>query len=222
MNEILVIDQSAKTSARDLYEFLNLAPSQYSRWCKTNIEDNEFYQEGTDWQGFDIVSNGNQTKDYRLTIDFAKHLCMLSRSERGKQARNYFVEVEGRYNQLTKLPEMTSAEIVAAIAQNAAAQEKQIQQLTATSEQQGQQIATIRDTIVSNSDDWRKWVNERLNAVAKARGGDYQQVRTESYDLLESRGACLLSVRVNHMKNRLQNAGGTKAQIAAINRLDII
>ena len=43
------------------------------------------------------MTNGNETKDYRLTIDFAKHLCMLSRSERGKQARSYFVEVEARY-----------------------------------------------------------------------------------------------------------------------------
>ena len=83
MNELIKIDTDGKITARDLYEFLQLAPSQFSRWAKTNIEDNPFYSEGTDWWGFDIVSNGNGTKDYRLTIDFAKHLCMLSRSERG-------------------------------------------------------------------------------------------------------------------------------------------
>ena len=97
MNELIKIDTDGKITARDLYEFLQLAPSQFSRWAKTNIEDNPFYSEGTDWWGFDIVSNGNGTKDYRLTIDFAKHLCMLSRSERGKQARNYFIEIESRY-----------------------------------------------------------------------------------------------------------------------------
>lgn len=97
MNELIKIDTDGKITARDLYEFLQLAPSQFSRWAKTNIEDNPFYSEGTDWWGFDIVSNGNGTRDYRLTIDFAKHLCMLSRSERGKQARNYFIEIESRY-----------------------------------------------------------------------------------------------------------------------------
>ncbi|MHC1762463.1 MAG: antA/AntB antirepressor family protein [Negativicutes bacterium] len=97
MNELIKIDTDGKITARNLYEFLQLAPSQFSRWAKTNIEDNPFYSEGTDWWGFDIVSNGNGTRDYRLTIDFAKHLCMLSRSERGKQARNYFIEIESRY-----------------------------------------------------------------------------------------------------------------------------
>ena len=97
MNELIKIDTAGKITARDLYEFLQLAPSQFSRWAKTNIEDNPFYAEGTDWWGFDIVSNGNGTMDYRLTIDFSKHLCMLSRSERGKQARNYFIEIESRY-----------------------------------------------------------------------------------------------------------------------------
>lgn len=98
-NELIKINPNGKISAKETYEFLELASSQYARWTKTNIEQNEFYQEGVDWWGFDIVSNGNLTKDYHLTIDFAKHLCMLSRSAKGKQAREYFIEVERRYNQ---------------------------------------------------------------------------------------------------------------------------
>ena len=97
MNELIKIDTDGKITARDLYEFLQLERSNWSRWAKSNIEDNTFYQEGTDWWGFVTMTNGNETKDYRLTIDFAKHLCMLSRSERGKQARNYFIEIESRY-----------------------------------------------------------------------------------------------------------------------------
>ena len=97
MNDLIKIDTNGKTTAKELYEFLQLDRSNWSRWAKANIEDNAFYQEGTDWWGFVAMTNGNETKDYQLTIDFAKHLCMLSRSERGKQARNYFVEVESRY-----------------------------------------------------------------------------------------------------------------------------
>ena len=97
MNELIKVDSSGKTTARELYDFLQLNPTQFSRWAKTNIEKDDFYTEGVDWWGFDIMSNGNKTKDYHLTTDFAKHLCMLSRSERGKQARNYFVEVENRF-----------------------------------------------------------------------------------------------------------------------------
>ena len=97
MNELIKIDTDGKITARDLYEFLQLERSNWSRWAKSNIEDNTFYQEGTDWWGFVTMTNGNETRDYRLTIDFAKHLCMLSRSERGKEARNYFIEIESRY-----------------------------------------------------------------------------------------------------------------------------
>ena len=109
MNELIKINSDGKTTARELYDFLQLAGSQFSRWAKKNIEQNEFYTQGIDWWGFDIVSNGNETKDYHLTIDFAKHLCMLSRSERGKQARCYFVEIENRYKAATG-PALTSSD----------------------------------------------------------------------------------------------------------------
>jgi anti-repressor protein len=104
-SELIKVDETGRITAKELYEFLELDRSNYSRWCKTNIEENEFYQEGNDWWGFVTMTNGNETKDYQLTIDFAKHLCMLSRSEKGKQARNYFVEIEKRALQPTfKLP----------------------------------------------------------------------------------------------------------------------
>lgn len=106
MSELIKINENGRISAKETYEFLELDRSNYSRWCKTNIEDNEFYQVGSDWWGFVTMTNGNETKDYYLTIDFAKHLCMLSRSAKGKQARDYFIEVEKRSLQPTfKLPQ---------------------------------------------------------------------------------------------------------------------
>lgn len=120
------------------------------------------------------------------------------------------------------LPAMTPAQIVAAVANIVAEQEKQIQQLTVATEHVGQQVVSIKETIIVRDDEWRKWVNERLNVIAKARGGDFQQTRIDSYDLLESRGNYNLAVRVNNLRTRLQNAGGTKTQISAINKLDVI
>ncbi len=92
----LGVDENGMTTARALYEFLGLAPSQFARWAKQNIENNEFYEENSDWVGFDIVSNGNKCRDYRLTTDFAKHLSMESHSERGKEARQYFITIENK------------------------------------------------------------------------------------------------------------------------------
>jgi len=102
LNDLISIDSEGKISAKETYDFLELNPTHFARWAKSNIEQDEFYQEGVDWWGFAIMANGNETKDYKLTIDFAKHLCMLSRSAKGKQARNYFIEIEKRAKELSK------------------------------------------------------------------------------------------------------------------------
>lgn len=98
----LGIDEDGMTTARRLYEFLELGKGQFARWAKTNIENNEYYQEGHDWRGFDTVSNGNKCKDYKLTTDFAKHLSMESHSEKGKIARQYFIKVEDKAKDVVK------------------------------------------------------------------------------------------------------------------------
>lgn len=96
----LQIDESGHTTARALYEFLEMPTSNFARWAKQNIEQNEFYEEDIDWWGFVIVKNGNECKDYRLTTDFAKHLSMESHSAKGKMARQYFVKVEDKVKEV--------------------------------------------------------------------------------------------------------------------------
>lgn len=92
MNELIKVNKDGRVTARGLYEFLELAKGQFSRWAKSNILDNAFAVDGVDYQGFDIYVEGNKTIDYKISLDFAKKLCMISKSERGEQARNYFIE----------------------------------------------------------------------------------------------------------------------------------
>lgn len=81
-------------SARELYLGLGLDKSQWSRWSKKNIEQNDFFKENVDWVGFDIVSSGNNTKDFAISLDFAKHIAMMARTEKSHEYRNYFIECE--------------------------------------------------------------------------------------------------------------------------------
>ena len=92
----LKIDTEGMTTAKDLYEFLELDSSNYSRWAKVNIENNTFATTNLDFMPFVIYDerNPNPTTDYRLTANFAKKLAMSSNSERGNQARDYFIKVE--------------------------------------------------------------------------------------------------------------------------------
>ena len=104
MQELIkVTEQNGEqlVSARELYEFLELDKSQWARWTKKNIE--EIFEENQEYQRLDIVSNGNNTTEYILKLDVAKELAMLSRSEKGKEIRKYFIELEKAWNSPGKI-----------------------------------------------------------------------------------------------------------------------
>ncbi|MDB8564559.1 antA/AntB antirepressor family protein [Turicibacter sanguinis] len=87
-------DGEKVVSARELYLGLGLDKSQWARWFKKNIEQNEYFKLGVDWVGFDTMSNGNLTKDFAISLDFAKHIAMMARTEMSHKYRNYFIECE--------------------------------------------------------------------------------------------------------------------------------
>ncbi|MBT0573662.1 phage antirepressor KilAC domain-containing protein [Riemerella anatipestifer] len=101
---IKITEQNGKqtVSARELYEFLGYNKAVWSRWYAKNIENNEFAIENIDYQTFNIMLNGNETKDFALTIDFAKKISMMARTQKGEDARDYFIECEKKLK--TTLP----------------------------------------------------------------------------------------------------------------------
>jgi anti-repressor protein len=57
------------------------------------------FTEGLDFYSFLNESTGGRpSTDHQLTIDMAKELCMLQRTEKGKEARQYFIELEKKWN----------------------------------------------------------------------------------------------------------------------------
>ena len=114
----LGIDKDGYTTARALYDFLEMPSQNFARWAKKNIEENEYFEENTDWWGFFTMKNGNKCKDYRLTTDFAKHLSMESHSAKGKIARQYFLKVEDKLKESIRHPvPMTIPEQIQLLAQ---------------------------------------------------------------------------------------------------------
>ena len=76
-------------------------------------------------QDFTTVSknleNGGRSIEYHTTLDMAKELSMVERTEKGKQARKYFIECEKK---LTQPKPMTQIELIAVIANQMAEQER--------------------------------------------------------------------------------------------------
>lgn len=94
----LKIDEDGMISLRNLYEFLELSPSQFTRWCKRNVLDNPFATENIDYftlrLDVDTSVKGQSKLEYKITSDFAKQLSMTVKNERGQEARKYFIACE--------------------------------------------------------------------------------------------------------------------------------
>lgn len=80
-------------NARELHDFLEVK-SRFNDWINNRIRDFGFVEN----QDFvtvtkNLVSGGIQ-KEIHLSIDMAKELSMVERNEKGRQARQYFIEME--------------------------------------------------------------------------------------------------------------------------------
>lgn len=91
----LQIDEDGMTTAKKLYEFLELDESHYSRWVKVNILENPFAEEN-EYSPLKASKKrrGNVSLDYRITATLAKKLSMMCKTEKGEQARDYFIGCE--------------------------------------------------------------------------------------------------------------------------------
>lgn len=111
MNELITIstneNQEPIVSGRDLYKFLQVK-AQYTNWFERMCEYG--FVENVDFAVFnkfvkDDTAFGNQRKiiDHDIKLDMAKEICMLQRNEKGKQARQYFIQVEKDFNSPEKI-----------------------------------------------------------------------------------------------------------------------
>lgn len=135
MNELIPLHRQTingepveTVNARELYEALGLDKSNWSRWAKQNIVNNPFAVENNDYVGFVLMTNGNETTDYALVIDFAKKLAMQVKTSQGELVRNYFIGCEKRLMQPKQLPQ-TNAEYILMLAQQLVEQERKSAEL---------------------------------------------------------------------------------------------
>lgn len=104
MNELIKVDYTTDrptVSARELHEFLEVS-TEYRHWFPRMCEYG--FTEGQDFRSFLTESiGGRPAQDAQLTIDMAKEICMLQRNEKGKEARQYFLQLERDWNSPEKV-----------------------------------------------------------------------------------------------------------------------
>lgn len=103
MNELIKVtyeNDRLTVSGRDLHKKLGIS-TRYNDWfsrvCEYGFTENEDYIAITQKR---VTAQGNETTftDHQLTIEMAKQICMIQRTEVGKQYREYFLEVEKAWN----------------------------------------------------------------------------------------------------------------------------
>jgi len=135
-NELIPISYDSDrptVSARELHKFLEVKTA-FKDWFPRMAEYG--FVEGTDFCSFLSESTGGRpAQDAQLTIDMAKELCMIQRNERGKQARQYFLSIEKKWNSpeqiMARALQMANKTIISLRSQNTGltvenAQQKQI------------------------------------------------------------------------------------------------
>lgn len=103
MNELLKVNYDndrITLSARELHEFLEIK-TKYKDWfprmCTYGFDENVDYRAMAQKRA---TAQGNETTyvDHEITLDMAKEIAMIQRSEKGKEVRQYFLELERRWN----------------------------------------------------------------------------------------------------------------------------
>lgn len=84
-------------SGRELYKFLEVT-ERYSNWFNRMLQYG--FVENVDYLGCKVFNTQarQELQEHILKISMAKEIAMLQRNEKGKQIRQYFIEVEKRYN----------------------------------------------------------------------------------------------------------------------------
>lgn len=102
MNELIKVktkEDVQVVSARDLHEALDIK-TRFSLWTKQNFKH---FRENIDFTSVvttTLVNNGakRELQDYALTIEMAKHIAMMSGTDKGYEIRDYFIKVEQAWN----------------------------------------------------------------------------------------------------------------------------
>lgn len=221
MNETLNVQS---VSAKSLYDWLTDGGNgQYSRWVKKNILNNQFALEGSDYAVLDTVSTtsrgGKKAVDYALSIDYAKKLAMMSKCQKGEEAREYFLECEkvAKAVAIPQLQPMSQLDLLQVqlnvlkqqqaqieehsqqLSEQAEIQQNQEEILSAVTQNQAVQQARLDALDCVNIDgDGRTQLNNLVRKYARDNGIQYNDAWTSFYNHFDNAFKCRIRARARN------------------------
>lgn len=208
-------------SARELHEFLEIG-QDFTNWIKRMIEYG--FEENQDFTVAKI-SEGKVTKhEYIITLNMAKEISMIQRSEKGKQARRYFIQCEKKLKEVVQAKPQCIEDVLISSLQEMKALRLELTNTKEAVKEIQEDTQNIRDLVAFNPDQWRKDTTNLINKIANKLGGysHIEEVRKESYKILNSTYGVDVNRRLLNKKKNMALEGCSKSKIAKVNVLDVI
>jgi len=105
--EVIGTEEVNSVNARDLYKYLEIK-QDFSGWIKAQLGRGRFVEPRdyvllTENSEQKQGSGGHNAKDYLLTVDTAKHIALMSGTDKGFEVRDYFIEIEKQHYALMEV-----------------------------------------------------------------------------------------------------------------------
>ena len=225
----LGVDKNGMTTARKLYQFLELKPANFSHWCRRNITNNEFAEENIDFIRFvfkDETPTGGKVErvDFKLTSKFARKLSMTQKNHKGEIARDYFTTLEDKkkeevINRSKLSPQM---QMLYAMMDEQAKQELEQQRIKEKQEKIEKKLDVVVATYEKNdsSDDFKQWCKNCAGKIAKSPKIEslsnrevFGVIWNESYQRLTEKRPCNLKTRLTNERGKAFERGKSSSWI---------
>lgn len=147
-------DDPFPINARELHEFLGIA-TEYRKWFPRNVEHAGLIED-QDFRSKMSESTGGRPETYHMvTVDAAKELAMLQRSELGKLVRRYLIWAEKKLHEVVTAQQeqqsepMTAGDMFMEMAKAFKEQEQRLMVVETEQEKQNQQLSLISNKVNS-------------------------------------------------------------------------
>ena len=224
----LGVDENGMTTASRLYAFLELNPSNYSKWCKTNITENRFATENEDYIRFVLEYESavgiKKREDFKLTSKFARKLSMTQKNHKGEIARDYFTTLEDKIKEevVNRSQASPLLQSVAGIIDSLIKQEAEQNRLKKQQEKIEKKLDVVVATYAKNdsSDDFKQWCKNCAGKIAKSPKLEqfsskevFGVIWNESYQRLTEKRPCNLKTRLTNERGKAFERGKSSSWI---------
>lgn len=202
----------------ELHEVLGVR-TPYKDWSTRRLNDIDAV-ENENFEAAQICAPSGQTKkDHIIKLDIAKEMAMLERNDKGKEVRRYFIRVEKKYKAASLATQELSPQLQVMINLEIE-QKRQAEKIEHVEER----IESIREVVAIDTTSWRDDTGRILRKIGMECGDSksYQDVRAESYQLLEKRMGVNVKQRLTNKRRRMADEGVCKSKRDKLNYLDVI